>query len=117
MHKDFEMLKKRLVKAPILRFPYWSKKFHAHIDASTIAVGAILIQLGDDNMDHPNAYTSRKINKYEKNYLTIEQEGTGMIFALQIFWHYLLDNPFISYTNHQTLKYLVNKPLHQGRIC
>ena len=40
-----------------------------------------------------------------------------MVFALQEYRHYLLANPFIFYTNHQALKYLVNKPLHHGRIC
>ena len=40
-----------------------------------------------------------------------------MIFSLQKFRHYLLANPFIFYTDHQALKYLVNKPLHHGRIC
>ena len=27
-----------------------------------------------------------------------------------------MDNPFVFYTDHQALKYLVNKPLHHGRI-
>ena len=40
-----------------------------------------------------------------------------MVIALQQYRHYLLDNPFIFYTDHQALKYLVNKPLHHGRIC
>ena len=40
-----------------------------------------------------------------------------MVFALQKHRHYLLANPFIFYTDHQALKYLVNKPLHHGRIC
>ena len=39
-----------------------------------------------------------------------------MVFALQKYQHYLLANPFIFYTDHQALKYLVNKPLHHGRI-
>ena len=39
-----------------------------------------------------------------------------MVFALQKYQHYLLANPFVFYTNHQALKYLVNKPLHHGRI-
>ena len=39
-----------------------------------------------------------------------------MVFALKKFRHYLLANPFIFYTNHQALKFLVNKPLHHGRI-
>ena len=40
-----------------------------------------------------------------------------MVFSLHKFRHYLLANPFIFYTGHQALKYLVNKPLHHGRIC
>ena len=40
-----------------------------------------------------------------------------MVFALQKYRHYRLANPFIFYTDHQALKYLINKPLHHGRIC
>ena len=32
-HISFEKVKRKLVKAPILRFPNWSTKFHVHIDA------------------------------------------------------------------------------------
>ena len=91
-------------------------KFHVHIDASRIVIEAILTQLGDDGMDHPNTYSSRKLNKSEHNYSTIEREALGMVFALQKYRHYLLTNPFVFYTDHQALKYLVNKTLHHGRI-
>ena len=40
-----------------------------------------------------------------------------MVFAQQKYRHYLLANPSIFYTDHQALKYLVNKPLHHGIIC
>ena len=40
-----------------------------------------------------------------------------MVFSIQKYRHYLLANPFTFYTDHQALKYLVNKPLHYGRIC
>ena len=59
---SFETMKKKLVKAPILKFPNWSMKFHVHIDASTIVVRAILAQPYDD-VDHPNNYASRELNK------------------------------------------------------
>ena len=39
---SFEILKRKLVEAPILRFPNWPTKFHAHIDTSSLAIGAIL---------------------------------------------------------------------------
>ena len=82
---SFELLKGKLVEAPILKFPYWSKKFHVHIDASTLVVDAILTQPVYDATDHPNSYASRKLNKVERNYSTTEREALGMVFALQKF--------------------------------
>ena len=68
-------------------------------------------------MDYPIVYSSWKLNKAERNYSTTEREALGMVFSLQKYRHYLLSNPFTFYTEHQSLKYLVNKPLHHGRIC
>ena len=77
----------------------------------------ILTQPWDDGMDYPIVYNNRKLNKVERNYSTKEREALGMVFALQKYRHYLLANPFIFYTDHQALKYLVNKTFHHGRIC
>ena len=70
-HLSFEKLKIKLVEAPILRFPNWLIKFHVHIDASGLAIGAILTQPGDDGMDYPIVYSSRKLNKVKE---TIRQQ-------------------------------------------
>ena len=40
-----------------------------------------------------------------------------MVYALHKFQHYLLGSHFKMFTNHSTLKYLVNKPVLGGRIC
>ena len=63
---SFKKLKRNLVEAPILRFPNWSTKFHVHIDASGLEIGAILTQQGDDGMDYPIVYSSRKLNNVER---------------------------------------------------
>ena len=80
---SFDTLKIKLVKAPILRFLNWSIKFHVHIDASGLEIGAILTQPGEDGMDYPIIYSSRKLNKFECNYSTTEREALGMVFSLQ----------------------------------
>ena len=89
------MLKRNLVEAPILKFPDWLRKFHVHIDASALAIDVILAQPVDDSIDHPNVYARKKLNKAERNYSTTEREALGMVFSLQKFRHYLLENPFI----------------------
>jgi hypothetical protein len=92
-------------------------KFHVHFDTSGIAVGAVLAQPGEEGMDHPNAYASCKLNKAERNYSTTEREALGMIFYLQKDHNYSLAFPFLFYTDHQALKYLVNNPVHKEKIC
>ena len=40
-----------------------------------------------------------------------EREGLPMVYALQKFRHYLLGAHFKMFTDHSTLKYLVNKTI------
>ena len=40
-----------------------------------------------------------------------------MVYALHKFKHYLLGSHFKMFTDHSTLKYLVNKPVLWGKIC
>ena len=40
-----------------------------------------------------------------------------MVYALQKFRHYLLGSHFKMFTDHSTLKYLVNKLVLGGKIC
>ena len=46
------------------------------------AIGCILAQPGDKNMDFPISYASKQLNVAEKNYTTMEREGLSMIYAL-----------------------------------
>jgi hypothetical protein len=61
-----------MVIAPILVFPDWEKTFHVHVDASSIALGAILAQPRAGDLDHSIAFTSRKLLELEQKYNTTE---------------------------------------------
>ncbi|MCO5558107.1 hypothetical protein L7F22_011684 [Adiantum nelumboides] len=114
--KAFQIFKQRLISAPILKAPDWDKIFHVHVDASAFAIGCILAQPGEKNMDFSISYSSRQLNSAEKNYTTTKREGLGMIYAVKKFRHYLLSNKFVFFVDHQALLYLVNKPCSTGRI-
>src|SRR5277367_3903472 len=114
--ESLNILKEKMVTTPILVFPDWSKEFHVHVDASSIALGIVLAESGEGNIDHPIAFASRKLCTAEKNYTTTEREGLAMVYALQKFRHYLLGSHFKIFTAHSSLKYLVNKPVLGGRI-
>ena len=106
-----------MVTALILVFPDWKLPFHVHVDASSIALGIILAQLGEGVLDHPIAFVRRKLSSAERNYTTTEKEGLAMVYALQKFRHYILGVHFKMFTNHSALKYLVNKIVLGGNIC
>jgi hypothetical protein len=106
-----------MVTTPILVFLDWEKTFHVHVDASTIALGAILAQPGASDLDHPIAFTRKKLSDSEQNYNTIEREGLAMVYELKKFRHYFLGNHFKMFTDYPSLIYLVNKRVFGGRIC
>jgi hypothetical protein len=64
-----------MVIAPILVFPNWSKEFHVHVDASFIALGAVLAQPGARDIDHPISFASMKLSTSEMNYTTSEKRS------------------------------------------
>ena len=111
-----DILKEKMVTTPILVFLDWKLPFHVHVDASSIALGVVLAQ-PRGVLDHPIAFSSRKISLEKRNYTTTKREGLAMVYALQKFRHYLLGTHFKMFTDHSTLKYLVNKPVLGGRIC
>jgi hypothetical protein len=100
----------------ILVPPNWQLEFHVHINASLLAIGALLAQNLTDKYDQPIVYAFRLLNKEKHNYTTIEIEALAMVYALHKFKHFLLGNKFLFYVDHMALVYLVNKPQVSGRI-
>ena len=113
----YQYIKTRYQNAPILIGVDWKLEFHVHTDASDIAVVAMLAQNRTGKTNQPIAYASRLLSKAEKNYTTTEKEALAMVYAVNKFRHYLLDNRFIFYVDHLALQYLVNKPQVSGRLA
>jgi hypothetical protein len=75
-------LKENRVTTPILVFPYWEKKFHVHVDASTITLGGIPAHRETRDLDHPISFASKKLSESEQNYKTTEREVLAMVYEL-----------------------------------
>ena len=85
----FEKVKAMLVSTPVLSAPNFDHPFKLAVDASDVAVGAVLLQEDSDGVDHPVCYFSRKLDKSHRNYSTIEKECLALILALQHFEIYV----------------------------
>jgi hypothetical protein len=87
-----------------------------HVDAFSITLGVVLTQPGEGDIDHTIAFASRELSYSEQVYNTIEREGIAIVYALQKYRHYLLGKHFKMFTDHSSLRYLVNMPVLGGRI-
>jgi len=67
---SLDVLKEKMVIVLILVFLDWKKEFNVHVDASCIALGAVLTQAREGELDHPIAFASRKLSKAQNNYST-----------------------------------------------
>ena len=61
-------------------------------------------------------YTSRTLSEAQLNYATTEKEMLAVIFAFDKFRSYLLRSKVVVYTDHATLRYLMNKKDSKPRL-
>ena len=106
--KSFDKLKAILKSAPVLLAPSFNKEFKLAIDASDVGAGSVLLQEDDNGVDHPVCYFSKKFNKHQRNYSTIEKECLSLILALQHFEVYLASSvaPIVIFSDHNTLTFI-----------
>jgi len=102
----FNLLKEKLINAPILRFPRFDKEFIIRTDASYEGVGGVLLQQDEEsNKEHPVHYISRSLSKAERNYGITDLEGAALIYCISKLKSYIMGNPIptIVYTDHRPL--------------
>ncbi|XP_069986300.1 uncharacterized protein [Penaeus vannamei] len=111
-------LKAMLVSSPILVSLNFDKPFILYVDASDIGAGAVLCQADSKGIDHPVCFFSKKFDKHQKNYSTVEKETLGLILALRHFEVYVYPalNPLKVYTDHNPLVFLSRISFKNQRI-
>ena len=100
---SFERLKEILVEALVLIQPTLGRDYTMYSDASRIGLGCVLMQDGK-----VVAYASRHLKPREQNYPTHDLELVAIVFTLKFWRHYLYGEICRIFTNHKSLKYLLN---------
>ena len=105
--RSFRLLKSLIESDPILKAPDFTKPFSLFVDASGTGIGAMLSQIGDDGVDMPVAFYSKKLNKHQRSYAPIELECLALVRALEHFEVYLLSGFTVDvHTDHNSLVFL-----------
>ena len=104
----FEQLKAMLQNAPVLSAPDFDKPFKLAVDASDVGAGAVLFQADSNDIDHPVSFFSKKFNRHQRNYSTVEKECLALVLALQHFEVYVSSAsvPLEVFTDHNPLTFL-----------
>ena len=76
--ESLDKLKNAMATVPILVFLDWKKEFHVYVDVSSDMPNIVLTQPGEGVLDHPIAFSSRKVS-------TKKREGLAMVYVLQKF--------------------------------
>ena len=87
--------------------PDFKSSFKLAVDASDVAAGAVLLQEDEEGVEHPVCYFSKKFNKSQRNYSTIEKECLALVLALQHFEVYVSPSlPVVVYSDHNPLVFI-----------
>ncbi|GKD55577.1 putative reverse transcriptase domain-containing protein [Tanacetum coccineum] len=100
----FRNLKDKLCNVPVLALPDGPYDFAVYCDASNQGFGCVLVQNGK-----VIAYASRQLKVHEKNYTIHDLELGVVVFALQIWRHYLYGTKSVIYTDHRSLQYIFDQ--------
>ncbi|GKB06001.1 putative reverse transcriptase domain-containing protein, partial [Tanacetum coccineum] len=87
-----------------LSSPSRSENFIVYCDASHKGLGAVLIQ-----NEKVIAYASRQLKIHEKNYTTHDLELGEVVFALNIWRHYLYGTKCTVFTDHKSLQHILDQ--------
>jgi RNase H-like domain found in reverse transcriptase/Integrase zinc binding domain len=101
-------LKFCLQNATMMYHPDFRLPFHVFSDASTKAIGGVLIQYRD-GIAHPVAYVARKLTSAEVNYTTTEQEMLAYVYCFTQWRCYLEGSQVLLHSDHEPLTWLATQ--------
>ena len=116
MHSCFEELKSRLLTAPILAYPDFTKPFILDTDACQFGIGAVLSQ-EHNGEEKVVAYGSRVLSKAERRYCVTRKELLAVVCFAKHFRSYLLGRRFTLRTDHSSLQWLYNMKEPEGQLA
>lgn len=112
LRHHFELTKQALARAPVLRFPDFSRPFHIATDASNTGVGGVLFQ-PDEGSDEVTAHNivaihSKKLTPTQYRYSAYKKELLAIVQCLRQFHTFVwgrMDN--VLHTDHKPLTWML----------
>ena len=107
--ESFTMLKKELVRAPVLTYYNPQKETILQTDASTKGLGACLL-----HDEKPIYFASKALTEMQRGYVAIEIESLAVVWAVENFHHFLYGCHFILEMDQKPLEAILSRSLNQA---
>lgn len=109
MADSFDKTKAALANATMLVHPHSDADFSLTVDASDIAVGAVLEQRVHGKTWQPIAFFSRQLRPPEQKYSAFDRELLALYLAIRHFRHFVEGRSFVAFTDHKPLTFAFKK--------
>jgi ribonuclease HI len=114
----FDRIKNYLLNPPILMPPLQDKPLLLYLSTTDTAMGALLAQyIEESRKENAIYYLSKKMTEGETKYSTLEKTCVALVWATQKLKHYLLSFPVLLLAQLDPLKYLLEKPIQDGKTA
>jgi hypothetical protein len=99
----------------VLSFPRFEEEFHLFVDASSLALAAVLNHKVNGDFI-PVAFASKALLDHERKFSTYELECMAICWGVEKFNVYLQVKPFHLYTDNGALSWLFSHPKQLGKL-
>ena len=106
--KAFQDTKKALANATLLTHPRPDAQTSLTVDASDLAIGAVLQQFVDGAWV-PLAFFSQKLRPPERKYSAFDRELLALYLGIRHFRYFLEGRQFVAFTDHKPLTFCMYK--------
>ena len=114
----FDKIKEYLLNPSVLMPPQRGKPLLHYLSLTETAIGALLAQYVEETkVENVVYYISKKMTKYETKYTSLEKICVTLVWATQKLKHYTLTSPILLIARMVPLKYLLEKPMQDGRTA
>ena len=103
------MLKKKIIRAPVLAYYNPQKETVLQTDVSTKGLGACLLQ-----DKKPIYFASKALTETQRGYVAIEIRSLAVAWAVEKFHHFLYGCHFILKTDQKPLEAILSRSLNQA---
>ena len=114
--RAFQNCKGILSREALLHYPNYNLPFMIQTDASSVGLGAVLLQV-EDGVEKPIYYASRALTSNESKYHARELECLAVKWALRRFRPTIEGYPVTVITDHESLIWLMRQEVPSGRLA